>query len=207
MVLELSYDSSVHAKIKCIPLQKYYGLWVLFGKSLMSLSPVCVCIRGLWSPVNSCCRIQPASISRTVWAEDLYITPLSWATPGQFCSARSSHYINDCCCLFECVAHFFVVTPGLLSYLFFCCRQVCLFLKRGANQNAADVENQTPLSIAVKTANADIVTLWVAIAICSVEIFVSDKTFNVFLCLQASAGQDEWGDAWIWGFVLSVRSI
>lgn len=42
----------------------------------------------------------------------------------------------------------------------FCyCRQACLFLKRGANQNAADVENQTPLSIAVKAANADIVTL------------------------------------------------
>lgn len=37
--------------------------------------------------------------------------------------------------------------------------QVCLFLKRGANQSAADVENQTPLSIAVKAANADIVTL------------------------------------------------
>ncbi|XP_026092205.1 arf-GAP with coiled-coil, ANK repeat and PH domain-containing protein 2-like isoform X4 [Carassius auratus] len=37
--------------------------------------------------------------------------------------------------------------------------QVCLFLKRGANQNAADVENQTPLSIAVEAANADIVTL------------------------------------------------
>uniref|UniRef100_A0A673LZN4 Arf-GAP with coiled-coil, ANK repeat and PH domain-containing protein n=1 Tax=Sinocyclocheilus rhinocerous TaxID=307959 RepID=A0A673LZN4_9TELE len=37
--------------------------------------------------------------------------------------------------------------------------QACLFLKRGANQNAADVENQTPLSIAVKAANADIVTL------------------------------------------------
>ncbi|XP_067272490.1 arf-GAP with coiled-coil, ANK repeat and PH domain-containing protein 2 isoform X2 [Pseudorasbora parva] len=37
--------------------------------------------------------------------------------------------------------------------------QVCLFLKRGANQNAADVENKTPLSIAVEAANADIVTL------------------------------------------------
>ncbi|XP_052447177.1 arf-GAP with coiled-coil, ANK repeat and PH domain-containing protein 2 isoform X3 [Carassius gibelio] len=37
--------------------------------------------------------------------------------------------------------------------------QVCLFLKRGANQSAADVENQTPLSIAVEAANADIVTL------------------------------------------------
>lgn len=39
------------------------------------------------------------------------------------------------------------------------CRQVCLFLKRGANQNAADIENKTPLSIAVEAANADIVTL------------------------------------------------
>ncbi|XP_056116485.1 arf-GAP with coiled-coil, ANK repeat and PH domain-containing protein 2-like isoform X3 [Rhinichthys klamathensis goyatoka] len=37
--------------------------------------------------------------------------------------------------------------------------QVCLFLKRGANQNAADAENQTPLTIAVEAANADIVTL------------------------------------------------
>ncbi|XP_043087873.1 arf-GAP with coiled-coil, ANK repeat and PH domain-containing protein 2 isoform X4 [Puntigrus tetrazona] len=37
--------------------------------------------------------------------------------------------------------------------------QVCLFLKRGANQNAADVESQTPLSIAVEAADADIVTL------------------------------------------------
>ncbi|XP_051979606.1 arf-GAP with coiled-coil, ANK repeat and PH domain-containing protein 2-like isoform X2 [Xyrauchen texanus] len=37
--------------------------------------------------------------------------------------------------------------------------QVCLFLKRGANQNAADAENKTPLSTAVEAANADIVTL------------------------------------------------
>ncbi|XP_051549630.1 arf-GAP with coiled-coil, ANK repeat and PH domain-containing protein 2-like isoform X2 [Myxocyprinus asiaticus] len=37
--------------------------------------------------------------------------------------------------------------------------QVCLFLKRGANQNAADIENKTPLSTAVEAANADIVTL------------------------------------------------
>ncbi|XP_077573005.1 arf-GAP with coiled-coil, ANK repeat and PH domain-containing protein 2-like isoform X2 [Stigmatopora nigra] len=37
--------------------------------------------------------------------------------------------------------------------------QVCLFLKRGANQNAADVEEKTPLAIAVEAANADIVTL------------------------------------------------
>ncbi|KAF4083085.1 hypothetical protein AMELA_G00135950 [Ameiurus melas] len=37
--------------------------------------------------------------------------------------------------------------------------QVCLFLKRGANQNAADIEDKTPLSIAVDAANADIVTL------------------------------------------------
>ncbi|XP_053368754.1 arf-GAP with coiled-coil, ANK repeat and PH domain-containing protein 2-like isoform X4 [Clarias gariepinus] len=37
--------------------------------------------------------------------------------------------------------------------------QVCLFLKRGANQNATDIEDKTPLSIAVEAANADIVTL------------------------------------------------
>ncbi|MGH0158534.1 UNVERIFIED_CONTAM: hypothetical protein FKN15_060912 [Acipenser sinensis] len=36
---------------------------------------------------------------------------------------------------------------------------VCLFLKRGASQNAADSDNKTPLSIAVDAANADIVTL------------------------------------------------
>lgn len=37
---------------------------------------------------------------------------------------------------------------------------MCLFLKRGANQNAVDIEDKTPLSIAVEAANADIVTLW-----------------------------------------------
>ncbi|XP_030647021.1 arf-GAP with coiled-coil, ANK repeat and PH domain-containing protein 2 [Chanos chanos] len=37
--------------------------------------------------------------------------------------------------------------------------QVCLFLKRGANQNATDIEDKTPLTIAVEAANADIVTL------------------------------------------------
>uniref|UniRef100_A0A4W4FZZ4 Arf-GAP with coiled-coil, ANK repeat and PH domain-containing protein n=1 Tax=Electrophorus electricus TaxID=8005 RepID=A0A4W4FZZ4_ELEEL len=37
--------------------------------------------------------------------------------------------------------------------------QVCLFLKRGANQNASDIEDKTPLSIAVEAVNADIVTL------------------------------------------------
>jgi len=42
-----------------------------------------------------------------------------------------------------------------------CFRQVCLFLKRGANQNASDIDEKTPLTIAVDAANADIVTLWV----------------------------------------------
>ncbi|XP_058846379.1 arf-GAP with coiled-coil, ANK repeat and PH domain-containing protein 2-like isoform X1 [Acipenser ruthenus] len=37
--------------------------------------------------------------------------------------------------------------------------QVCLFLKRGASQNAVDSDDKTPLSIAVDAANADIVTL------------------------------------------------
>lgn len=39
------------------------------------------------------------------------------------------------------------------------CRQVCLLLKRGANQYAVDERGQDPLAIAVETANADIVTL------------------------------------------------
>lgn len=38
-------------------------------------------------------------------------------------------------------------------------RQVCLFLKRGANQHATDEDGKDPLSIAVEAANADIVTL------------------------------------------------
>ncbi|XP_055656869.1 arf-GAP with coiled-coil, ANK repeat and PH domain-containing protein 3 isoform X5 [Falco peregrinus] len=37
--------------------------------------------------------------------------------------------------------------------------QVCLFLKRGANQHAVDGDGHDPLSIAVQAANADIVTL------------------------------------------------
>ncbi len=39
------------------------------------------------------------------------------------------------------------------------CRQVCQFLKRNANQHAVDADGNDPLSIAVKNANADIVTL------------------------------------------------
>ncbi|CAH1773761.1 unnamed protein product [Owenia fusiformis] len=37
--------------------------------------------------------------------------------------------------------------------------QVCQFLKRGANQHAVDEEGKDPLTIAVESANADIVTL------------------------------------------------
>lgn len=37
--------------------------------------------------------------------------------------------------------------------------QVCLFLKRGASQTEVDERGHDPLSIAVQTANADIVTL------------------------------------------------
>ncbi|XP_066126812.1 arf-GAP with coiled-coil, ANK repeat and PH domain-containing protein 3 isoform X2 [Saccopteryx bilineata] len=37
--------------------------------------------------------------------------------------------------------------------------QVCLFLKRGADQHSLDQEQQDPLSIAIQEANADIVTL------------------------------------------------
>lgn len=46
-----------------------------------------------------------------------------------------------------------------MTNLSLCFRQVCLFLKRGANQNAVDIDEKTPLTIAVEAANADIVTL------------------------------------------------
>jgi len=38
-------------------------------------------------------------------------------------------------------------------------RLVCLFLKRGADYNAKDKTHKDPITIAVDTANADIVTL------------------------------------------------
>lgn len=41
----------------------------------------------------------------------------------------------------------------------FCRSLVCLFLKRGADYNAKDKSQKDPISIAVDTANADIVTL------------------------------------------------
>lgn len=50
---------------------------------------------------------------------------------------------------------------GKYSQLLFigCHSQVCLLLKRGANQYAVDERGQDPLAIAVETAHADIVTL------------------------------------------------
>lgn len=38
-------------------------------------------------------------------------------------------------------------------------RLACLFLKRGADLGARDIEGRDPLTIAMETANADIVTL------------------------------------------------
>lgn len=41
-----------------------------------------------------------------------------------------------------------------------CCGSlVCLFLKRGADYNAKDISQKDPITIAVESANADIVTL------------------------------------------------
>lgn len=63
-----------------------------------------------------------------------------------------------CCIQLEFICFF----PLLLWKLFlntFLNRQVCLFLKRGANQHATDEDGKDPLSIAVEAANADIVTL------------------------------------------------
>lgn len=45
------------------------------------------------------------------------------------------------------------LTLALLS------RLACLFLKRGADLGARDTEGRDPLTIAMETANADIVTL------------------------------------------------
>jgi hypothetical protein len=38
-------------------------------------------------------------------------------------------------------------------------RQVCLLLKRGADQSCVDVDGRDALTVAVNNANADIVTL------------------------------------------------
>lgn len=54
---------------------------------------------------------------------------------------------------------FFLYCCENYSYMFFLNRQVCLFLKRGANQHATDEDGKDPLTIAVEAANADIVTL------------------------------------------------
>lgn len=61
--------------------------------------------------------------------------------------------------------YFFMVNTNFFSYWKYIknalslYRQVCLFLKRGANQHATDEEGKDPLTIAVEAANADIVTL------------------------------------------------
>lgn len=57
------------------------------------------------------------------------------------------------------LVHVEVKLIGSFLIFFLQYSQVCLFLKRGANQKAADIEEKTPLSMAVDAANADIVTL------------------------------------------------
>lgn len=47
---------------------------------------------------------------------------------------------------------------------------MCLFLKRGATQNDGDEDGQDPLSIAVQQANADIVTLYVILHVCCIDL-------------------------------------
>lgn len=49
--------------------------------------------------------------------------------------------------------------PPKVNVSFLVPSQVCLLLKRGANQYAADERGQDPLAIAMETAHADIVTL------------------------------------------------
>lgn len=89
--------------------------------------------------------------SRTLRAGGRSTTPPCWDAPGlSSISHLRSDDVNGCsaACLNYDVLPFF---PSF--------RQVCLFLKRGANQNAADIDERTPLTIAVEAANADIVTL------------------------------------------------
>ncbi|XP_025929928.1 arf-GAP with coiled-coil, ANK repeat and PH domain-containing protein 3 [Apteryx rowi] len=61
--------------------------------------------------------------------------------------------------------------------------QVCLFLKRGANQHAVDGDGQDPLSIAVQAANADIVTL-LRLARMNEEMREAEGPFGQPVCLE-----------------------
>lgn len=101
-----------------------------------------------WSPVSFCSRTQLTLTSRTLKAEGHSTMPPCWDTLGLFSISRLNEYQWVWCSL-----------DHVLLFLFVCFRQVCLFLKRGANQNAADIDEKTPLTIAVEAANADIVTL------------------------------------------------
>lgn len=82
-------------------------------------------------------------------AADPSTTPPCWDTQGLFphLSPVSENSKRATQIVIECLS------------VALCYRQVCLFLKRGANQNAADIDEKTPLTVAVEAANADIVTL------------------------------------------------
>lgn len=123
-----------------------------------------------WSPVSFCSKMQLMLTSRTLRAEDPSTTPPCWATLGLSSTSSSSssllHQTFTQRILIgrseECDATLIMFyAPKITKKKNFslCFRQVCLFLKRGANQNAADIDEKTPLTIAVEAANADIVTL------------------------------------------------
>lgn len=138
-----------------------------------------------WSPVSFCSKMQLMLTSRTLRAEDPSTTPPCWDTLGLSSTSSSSllHQTLTQRTLIgrfeECVATLIMFyAPKITKNFSLCFRQVCLFLKRGANQNAADIDEKTPLTIAVEAANADIVTLW---GLCSLSLlFVSLLFFFVY---------------------------
>ena len=79
--------------------------------------------------------------------EDPYTTPLYWDTLGRTDTCISIHTHT------HKLEHTHTLTWSLSP------RLVCLFLKRGADYNARDHTQKDPITIAVETANADIVTL------------------------------------------------
>lgn len=145
-----------------------------------------------WSPVSSCSRMQVMWTSRTLRAERRCTTPPCWDTQGE--SFTSSLLLQQTYTQ-RILGHFeewdatrIICELKTMTNLSLCCRQVCLFLKRGANQNAADIDEKTPLTIAVEAANADIVTLWVLFWL-SIWL-LSILTVFVLICSYS------WRDVW-----------
>lgn len=104
--------------------------------------------RGRCWRASSCCRTAQTSITETLEDRGRCTLPPLLVTPG-------NHTNTD----MHTHTHTQHELESTLLVLIDRCRQVCLLLKRGANQYAVDERGHDPLAIAVETANADIVTL------------------------------------------------